>query len=86
MHRPQIYLQEQLYQRLKTRSRVLGVSVSELIRTTLDENLGSTPSNAARDFFDRHRPLQSFADSSPEQYVAGLRERSRLIRKNHGDT
>jgi len=36
MHRTQIYLQEKLYRRLKARSRVLGVSISELIRTTLN--------------------------------------------------
>ena len=84
MHRTQIYLQEELYGRLKARSRVLGVSISELIRTTLDENLDTVPGNAARDFFASTRPIKSFADSSPEKYVDQLRKQSRLLRKNQG--
>ena len=85
MHRTQIYLQEELYGRLKARSRVLGVSISELIRTTLDKNLDLAPSNAARDYFASAVPMESFADSSPENFVERLRQRSRLIRENQGE-
>ena len=82
MHRTQIYLQKELYGRLKARSRVLGVSISELIRTTLDKNLDATPSNAARDYFSGASPIESFADGSPEEYVSQLRKHSRLLRRN----
>ena len=85
MHRTQIYLQEELYGRLKARSRVLGVSISELIRTTLDKNLDVAPGNAARDYFANATPIESFADCSPEKYVSQLRMRSRLIKGNQGN-
>ena len=80
MHRTQIYLQEELYGRLKARSRVLGVSISELIRTTLDENLDTAPGATAREYFANARPVKSFSDSSPEDYVEQLRKQSRLLR------
>lgn len=86
MHRTQIYLQEKLYQRLKARSRVLGVSVSELIRTTLDENLDTQPGNAAREYFASARPVESFKDGSPEDYVKQLRKKSRLLRGSQDDS
>jgi hypothetical protein len=38
MHRTQIYLPDDLYERLKTRSRIAGVSISELIRCPLWTN------------------------------------------------
>ena len=82
MHRTQIYLQEELYARLKARSQVLGVSISELIRTTLDDNLDAASGNAAREYFAGARAIESFGDSSPEDYVKGLRKQSRLLRKN----
>jgi len=85
MHRTQIYLQKELYGRLKARSRVLGVSISELIRTTLDKNLDAAPSNAARDYFSGASPVESFADCSPEEYVSQLRKHSRLLRGNQAD-
>jgi len=84
MHRTQIYLQEELYGRLKARSRVLDVSISELIRTMLDESLDAVQGNAAQDFFASARPIKSFADSSPEEYVKQLRKQSRLLRKKQG--
>jgi len=86
MHRTQIYLQEKLYRRLKARSRVLGVSISELIRTTLNENLDATPGNAARDYFASARPVKSFAGLSPEDYVKQLRMKSRLLREGQDDS
>ena len=85
MHRTQIYLQKELYGRLKARSRVLGVSISELIRTTLDKNLDVASSNAARDYFSGASPVESFADCSPEEYVSQLRKNSRLLRGSQAD-
>lgn len=84
MHRTQIYLQEDLYARLKARSQVLGVSISELIRTTLDDNLDAVTGNAAREYFAGASAIESFGDCSPEDYVKGLRKQSRLLRKKQG--
>ena len=80
MHRTQIYLQDDLHETLKTRARSLGVSMSELIRRTLDASIEKNPVADARAFFDRLAPLESYAHSTPESYVAATRSNSRLLR------
>lgn len=79
MHRTQIYLQNDLYERLKTRSRNVGVSVSELIRRSLEKDIQQDPVADAKAFFDRLKPLESFANTEPETYVRKLRNTSRLL-------
>jgi hypothetical protein len=81
MHRTQIYLPEDLHKQLKMRSRADGLSISELIRRAVEKDLqqeSSTPS--ARQFFEALKPLESFADCEPEQYVRSLRDNSRILR------
>lgn len=85
MHRTQIYLQDDLYENLKARSRSVGVSISELIRRSLEKDVQHDPVADARAFFDRLGPLQSFADVDPETYVRGLRDTSRLLREPGDD-
>jgi negative regulator of replication initiation len=80
MHRTQIYLQDELYERLKLKSRSLGVSLSELIRRSLEREVERNPAADARAFFDRLTPLQSFVDIEPDTYVRELRSTSRLLR------
>jgi len=79
MHRTQIYLQNDLYERLKTRSRNAGVSVSELIRRSLEKDIQQDPIADAKAFFERLKPLESFANTEPEAYVRKLRNTSRLL-------
>ncbi|OGT15263.1 MAG: hypothetical protein A3J49_12320 [Gallionellales bacterium RIFCSPHIGHO2_02_FULL_57_16] len=79
MHRTQIYLQNDLYERLKTRSRNVGVSVSELIRRSLEKDIQQDPVADAKAFFERLKPLESFANTEPEAYVRKLRNTSRLL-------
>lgn len=79
MHRTQIYLQNDLYERLKTRSRNVGVSVSELIRRSLEKDIQQDPVADAKAFFERLKPLESFANTEPETYVRKLRNTSRLL-------
>ena len=85
MHRTQIYLQNDLYERLKTRSRNVGVSVSELIRRSLEKDIQQDPVADAKAFFERLKPLESFANTEPESYVRKLRNNSRLIRDKADD-
>jgi hypothetical protein len=80
MHRTQIYLPEDLHQRLKTRSRADGLSISELIRRAVEKDL-QQESSSARQFFETLKPLESFADCEPEQYVRSLRDNSRILRE-----
>ena len=79
MHRTQIYLQNDLYERLKARSRSVGVSVSELIRRSLEKDIQQDPVADAKVFFERLKPLESFSDTEPEAYVRKLRNTSRLL-------
>jgi predicted DNA-binding protein len=81
MHRTQIYLPEDLHNRLKTRSRADGVSISELIRRAVEKDLQQESStSSARQFFETMKPLESFADCEPAQHVRSLRDNSRIIR------
>ena len=85
MHRTQIYLQDELYDRLKARSRIQGVSMSELIRRSLEKDIKQEPAADAKAFFQRLLPLESFADTEPETYVRELRDTSRLLRDQIDD-
>lgn len=90
MHRTQIYLHDSLHARLKIRAKTSGVSMSELIRRTLDSEISSDPTGEAVAFFERLKPLASFSEpqhveansaiQTPEAYVRELRARSRLLR------
>lgn len=79
MHRTQIYLKNELYEKLKARSRIVGVSVSELIRRSLEKDIQQDPVADAKAFFERLKPLESFANTAPETYVRKLRNASRLL-------
>lgn len=81
MHRTQIYLQDELYESLKVRARTVGVSISELIRRTLEKDIQKDPVADARAFFDQLNPLDSFTGVDSQAYVQALRNRSRLLRQ-----
>lgn len=80
MHRTQIYLQDALYESLKIRSRSVGISISELIRRTLEKDIQKDPLTDARAYFERLKPLQSFAAVNSDDYVRSLRSSSRILR------
>jgi negative regulator of replication initiation len=79
MHRTQIYLQDALYESLKIRSRSVGVSISELIRRTLEKDIQKDPVADARAYFDRLKPLESFVGVDSENYVRAIRSKSRIL-------
>ena len=85
MHRTQIYLQNDMYERLKAQSRNVGVSISELIRRSLEKDIQQDPVADARVFFERLKPLESFANTEPEVYVRKLRNTSRLLQAKTDD-
>ena len=82
MHRTQIYLQDELYLSLKARARSVGVSISELIRRTLEKDIQKDPESDARAFFEQLKPLDSFAQVDASAYVAGIRGKSRLLQQD----
>lgn len=79
MHRTQIYLQDELYEGLKIRARNVGVSLSEFIRRTLETNIQKNPVADAHAYFDRLKPLESFAGVDAEDYVRAIRSKSRIL-------
>ena len=81
MHRTQIYLQDALYDSLKTRAHSIGVSISELIRRTLEKDIQKDPVSDARAYFERLKPLESFAQIDAEDYVRTLRSKSRILQQ-----
>ena len=85
MHRTQIYLQDEVYEQLRRRSQAQGLSISELIRRAVEKDLNAEPAADAEAFFDRLKPLESFADVDPESYVRGLRNKSRLLKRGGND-
>lgn len=80
MHRTQIYLPDALHESLKVRARSIGVSISELIRRTLEKDIQKDPASDARAYFERLTPLESFAQTTAEAYVREIRSTSRLLR------
>lgn len=80
MHRTQIYLQDALYDSLKTRARSVGVSISELIRRTLEKDIQKNPAADARAYFERLKPLESFVNVDSDDYVRAIRSKSRILR------
>lgn len=85
MHRTQIYLQNDMYEKLKAQSRNVGVSISELIRRSLEKDLQQDTVADARAFFKRLKPLESFAGIEPENHVRELRNTSRLLQADIDD-
>ena len=80
MHRTQVYLTDALYESLKIRSRSMGVSISELIRRSLEKDIQQDPMADARAFFERLKPLESFASVDSDNYVRAIRGKSRILR------
>jgi post-segregation antitoxin (ccd killing protein) len=81
MHRTQIYLQDDLHETLKAKALSVGISMSELIRQTLEREIERNPLAEARTFFENLTPLESFQGVDSRTYVDQLRGKSRLLRR-----
>ncbi len=79
MHRTQIYLPDALYETLRLRSRSVGVSISELIRRSLEKDVQQDPVADARAFFEQLTPLESFAEVDSDAHVRAIRSKSRIL-------
>ena len=80
MHRTQIYLHDALHDSLKARARGVGISVSELIRRTLEKDIQKDPVADARAYFKHLKPLESFANVDSDHHVQAIRSKSRILR------
>ena len=79
MQRTQIYLDDELNQLLRSRAKLQGKGVSELIRQLLYQSL-KQQTETAESFFNQLEPLESFADINPEDWVEKQRSNSRILR------
>lgn len=81
MQRTQIYLDDLLHRKLVSRAKRQGVSMSELIRRLLTLQLEKKEERplTAEAFFQQMRPLESFADVDPREWVRELRSTSRIL-------
>jgi predicted DNA-binding ribbon-helix-helix protein len=78
MRRTQIYLPDALYETLKSRAQSRRVSISELIRRSLEKDVQQDPVADAHAFFEQLKPLESFAEVDPDAYVRAIRSKSRI--------
>ena len=69
-----------LHDSLKARARGGGISISELIRRTLEKDIQKDPVADARAYFERLTPLESFASVDSDDYVRTIRSKSRILR------
>ena len=82
MHRTQIYIEEEIFQKARKESEILGVSISEFIRMSIKKNIQKNSANNINVFFDNLKPLESFKDINPKEYVDNIRSKSRILTNN----
>ena len=82
MHRTQIYIEEEIFQKARKESEILGISISEFIRMSIKKNIQKNSANNINVFFDNLKPLESFKDINPEEYVDNIRSKSRILTNN----
>jgi post-segregation antitoxin (ccd killing protein) len=85
MHRTQIYLQDDLHETLKAKALSVGISMSELIRRTLEKEVERNVVAEARAFFENLTPLESFQSIDSRQYVDAIRSKSRILKTQVGE-
>ena len=80
MRRTQIYLQESLYRKLRAKAKAANLTISEVIRRSLESDLKRSPVDDVREYFAGFKPLESFAQVDPVAYARDLRASSRILR------
>jgi predicted CopG family antitoxin len=77
-----VCLDDNLLERLLDDAKNKRLSFSELIRRLLSDQLlqSETSQQSAEEFFNTLKPLESFADIQPEQWVENLRSNSRILK------
>lgn len=79
MRRTQIYLPDALYETLKSRAQSGRVSISELIRRSLEKDVQQATVANAHAFFEQLKPLESFAEVDSDAHVRAIRSKSRML-------
>jgi len=79
MHRTQLYIQEDIFEKVQHYSKSLGISISEFIRTAIFHEIEKKSQDNLAQFFETFEPLESFRDVNTQKYVDELRSKSRLL-------
>jgi hypothetical protein len=79
MHRTQIYIEDDIFSKIKAISNTLNISVSQFIRNAVNNELEKDSKNDMEDFFNSFDSLKSFEDIDSKEYVQTLRSKSRII-------
>jgi len=79
MQRTQIYLEDNTINELKKIAKNLNISMSEYIRQAIKNELKKYRKNNLEKFLDNLKPLESFRDINPTEYVDNIRNNSRII-------
>ena len=82
MHRTQIYIEEEIFQKARKESEILGISISEFIRMSIKKNIQKNSANNINVFFGNLKPLKSFKDINTKEYVDNIRSKSRILTNN----
>ena len=82
MHRTQIYIEEEIFQKARKESEILGISISEFIRMSIKKNIQKNSANNINVFFGNLKPLESFKNINPKEYVDNIRSKSRILTNN----
>ncbi len=79
MHRTQIYIEDDIFSKIRTISNTLNISVSQFIRNAVKNELEKEQKNDMEDFFNSFDTLESFENIDSKKYVQNLRSKSRII-------
>jgi predicted DNA-binding ribbon-helix-helix protein len=79
MQRTQIYFEKDTLSELREVAKELNVSVSEFIRRVITREIKKQKQESLSSFLNTMRPLESFENIDIEEYVEGLRGKSRII-------
>lgn len=80
MHRTQLYIDEDIFSKVKMSAKSLNISISEFIRLAIKNELQKDTRQDMASFFDSLEPLESFKQVDSTTYVDDLRAKSRLIK------
>jgi len=79
MHRTQLYIEDDLFAKVKNISSSLNISISEFIRTAVKNEITKDNRTNMSDFFENFNAVESFKGVNATKYVNDIRANSRII-------
>jgi len=79
MHRTQLYIEDDLFTKVKSISSSLNISMSEFIRRAVKNEITKDKKDEMDNFFESFEALESFKNTNAVKYVDDIRANSRII-------